>query len=41
MPSTRPALNTGDLNRDYGARQRGMSREMSRPMPRGGGMRRR
>jgi hypothetical protein len=35
-PSTRPSLNTRDLDRSYQARQRGHSREMARPMPRGG-----
>lgn len=35
-PSTRQSLNTRDLDRSYQARQRGHSREMARPMPRGG-----
>ena len=35
-PSPRPSLNTRDLDRSYQARQRGHSREMARPMPRGG-----
>ncbi|MDO3387159.1 carbohydrate-binding family V/XII [Gilvimarinus sp. SDUM040013] len=45
-PSTRPTLDRGGLNRDFGARQRGMNRSMNRPMNRqmpvrgGGGFRR-
>ena len=35
-PATRPSIDTRDLNRSHQARQRGMSREMSRPAPRGG-----
>ena len=35
-PSTRQSVNTRDLDRSYQARQRGHSREMARPMPRGG-----
>ena len=39
-PSSRPSIDTRDLNRSHQARQTGMSREMARPTPRGGGRRR-
>jgi hypothetical protein len=35
-PSTQHSVNTRDLDRSYQARQRGNSREMARPTPRGG-----
>jgi hypothetical protein len=39
-PST-PQINHSDLNRAHSARQMGHSRQMARPMPSGGGARRR
>jgi hypothetical protein len=39
-PASRSQIDTRDLNRSHGARQMGASREMARPMPRGGGRRR-
>jgi hypothetical protein len=40
-PTSKPSIDTRDLNRSRQARQTGASREMARPMPRGGGARRR
>ncbi|WP_339616867.1 carbohydrate-binding family V/XII [uncultured Gilvimarinus sp.] len=39
-PSTRPTIDRSNLNRDFQARQRGMNRAASRPMPARGGFRR-